>query len=117
MRGLFGHRHHVVQSRAGVVQFAGFARHGRQFTQRLSQLAGQPRKAAHHRLRAQRDQSIDALPPGGLVTGLECVQGFLQAQGEGVLVDRGIHQALAARRSKILPSFSSSVCAVNGLMM
>ena len=42
---------------------------------------------------------------------------ILQAQGEGILVDRGVHQALAARRSKILPSFSSSVCAVNGLMM
>ena len=34
------------------------------------------------RLRAQRDQSVDALPPGGFVTGLQCVQCFLQAQGE-----------------------------------
>ena len=32
-------------------------------------------------------------------------------------IGHGAHQAAAPRRSKILPSFSSSVCAVNGLMM
>ncbi len=115
--GLFGHRHHVVQARAGIVQLAGLVGHGRQFAQGLAQLAGQPREAAHHRLGARGHQAVDALAPGGLVTRLQCIQGLLQAQGEGASVDRRIHQALAARRSKILPSFSSRVCAVNGLMM
>jgi hypothetical protein len=41
----------------------------------------------------------------------------LQAFDQGVALGGGFHQAAVPRRSKILPSFSCRVWAVNGLMM
>ena len=119
--GLFGHFHHVVQARAGVGEFAGLGRQRRQFAQRLAQLARQPAEPGHHRFLARRGKGVNFPPPTGLVAAFQRRQRILQALRQQALFvfggRGGIHQALAASRSKILPSFSSRVCAVNGLMM
>ncbi len=111
----------MVQARTGIVQFAGFFGHGGQFAQRLAEFAGEPAQALHHRARAQGGEMIHLATPGDLVTAFQCIQCALQALDQrgtfGIAFHGRVHQAVAARRSNTLPSFSSSVCAVNGLMM
>src|SRR5690606_5366215 len=111
MGGLLGHLHDVVQARAGIIQLAGIAGHGGQVTQRLAQLACQPAQSGHHRLRAQSGQRVDFPAPAGLVATFQRAQRLLQMLDQRVAVACCIggrdHQVLAARRSKILPSFSS----------
>ena len=109
----------MVQARAGIIELAGVG--GGQFAQGLRQFARQSPQALHHGLGAPGGDGVQFPAPARLVALFQGIERVLQLlhQGRtgGTHIGDGIHQAAAPRRSKILPSFSSSVCAVNGLMM
>ena len=87
----------------------------------MAEFAREPAQSLHHRARAPGGEGVDFPAPGGLVAAFERVQRALQAFDQQPAfflgIHRDAHQAVAVRRSKILPSFSSRVWAVNGLMM
>jgi len=120
MAGVLAHPHDMFQVGACVGQGAAVRR---RVAQCLRQFARQTHQALQQGLVPPRDQRIDLRAPAGFVAMFDRPQRGADAPGDLLPVVAGdvgrscrIAHAAFSSRSKILPSLSLSVVAVNGLM-